>query len=110
VGVVAIAVCLALQEWQPMSGRAWLAILVTALGPWSTGYMLWEMALHHTSSIRLGLMAAGTPVLSTLWLIGLFAHTNPGSVNREQTLLLCAAALMISAGVALAMWKGAANK
>ncbi len=46
-------------------------------------------------------MAAATPVLSTLTLIGLFAVTAPGRVSGRQGVLLLAAAFMISAAVAL---------
>lgn len=101
VGTVAAVVCVGLREWQPMDGRTWAAVLLTALGPWAGAYMLWEMALHRASGITLGLMAAVTPVLSTINLIGLFALTAPGSVSGMRIAVLITAALLISVAIAV---------
>lgn len=101
VGAVAAGVCCFRHEWQPMDGRTWTAVLLTALGPWAGGYMLWELALHRVSGITLGLMAAVTPVLSTIVLIALFALTAPGRVSGTRIVVLLTAALLISGAIAL---------
>ncbi len=101
IGAVAAGVCLWRRDWQPMDGQSWGVVLVTAIGPWAGGYMLWEMALHRVSGITLGLLASATPVLSTMCLIGLFAATSADSVNGTRVVVLLAASVLIGAAVAI---------
>jgi drug/metabolite transporter (DMT)-like permease len=101
VGAIAAAVCCGRHEWQPSNGCMWATVLLTALGPWAGGYMLWEMALHRASAITLGLMGSATPVLSTMNLIGLFALTAPGRLSGTRVAVLLAASVMIGVAVAL---------
>jgi drug/metabolite transporter (DMT)-like permease len=101
VGTVAAGVCLYLREWQPMNVRAWWAVLLTALGPWAGGYMLWEMALHRASGTTLGLIGSATPILSTMILIGSFAITSNRGVSNTQVVVLLSASIMIGVAVAL---------
>lgn len=101
VGIIAGGVCSGLHEWEAMDGRTWAAVLVTSLGPWAGGYMLWEMALHRVSGTTLGLMGSVTPLLSTVSLVGLFALIAPGRVSGSQVVALLAGAVMISAAVAV---------
>ncbi|MCP5524246.1 MAG: hypothetical protein H7A46_22145 [Verrucomicrobiales bacterium] len=101
VGIVASLVCGWRGEWQPMEKGTWVGVLVTALGPWAGGYMLWEMALHRVSGVTLGLMGAVTPVLSTLNLLGLYALTAPGRVSGTRVVVLIVAALLMAMAIAL---------
>ncbi len=101
VGAVAAGVCLWRREWQPMTVRAWWAVLLTALGPWAGGYMLWEMALHRASGTTLGLIGSATPILSTMILIGMFAIISNGDVSDTRVFVLLAASVMIGVAVAL---------
>ena len=54
----------------------WLTVLY-GIGPLAAGYLLWELALARGSIQALSLVAAATPVLSTL-LICCFLKTLPG--------------------------------
>ncbi len=101
VGVAALGVCVWRGEWQTMDGVAWMGVLFIALGPWAGGYLLWELALHRVSGVTLGLMAAATPLLSTLNLIILFAFTSPGNISGSRKVLLLAASSLIGASVAV---------
>jgi drug/metabolite transporter (DMT)-like permease len=74
-----------------LSARGLLMILLYGAGPLAAGYLLWELALAKARVQTLSLVAAATPVLSTLWLC-VFLRTMPGPE-------LVAAALLISAGV-----------
>jgi drug/metabolite transporter (DMT)-like permease len=106
VGTVAAGVCLWHGEWQPMDGRAWSVVLLTATGPWAIGYMLWEMALHRASAITLGLLGSATPVLSTLCMLGVFAVTSATPVSGARVAVLLAAAVMIGVAVAVGRTTG----
>ena len=101
VSAVAATVCLWHREWQPMGVRAWASVLVTAIGPWASGYMLWELALHRAPGTTLGLLASATPVLSTLCLMGLFALTRSVHDSSTRYAVLLVASVMIGAAVAL---------
>ncbi len=68
-------------------------ILLYGAGPLAAGYLLWERALCRARVQALGLIAAATPVLSTLFLC-LCLRTVPGPE-------LILAAFLISGGVAL---------
>jgi drug/metabolite transporter (DMT)-like permease len=100
VGAVAAGVCLWRREWTPMDGRAWGLALLTASGPWAGGYMLWEMALHRASGITLALLGSATPILSTAWMIGLFAVTSAVPISGTRVAILLTASVMIAVAVA----------
>jgi drug/metabolite transporter (DMT)-like permease len=110
VGAIGAGMCYRSHGWQPMDARSWAGVLLISLGPWAGGYMLWEMALHRVSGVTLGLLGALTPVLATLNLIGLFALTAPGRVSGARIAVLLAAALLISAAVALGRSSSAPRK
>lgn len=99
VGILAAGVCFWRGEWEPMTRRIWMGLLLTAFGPWAGGYMLWEMALHRISGITLGLMGAATPVLSTSILIGLFIVTKVEHISGTRVVVLLVAATMIGVSV-----------
>jgi drug/metabolite transporter (DMT)-like permease len=62
-------------------------------GPLAAGYLFWELALPKARVQTLSLIAAATPILSTLLLCG-FLKTPPGPE-------LLVAALLVSGGVLL---------
>jgi drug/metabolite transporter (DMT)-like permease len=70
-------------------------VVCYGVGPLAVGYLLWEMALARVKVQSLGLLAAATPVLSTLVLCG-FLRALPGPD-------LIVAAVLVSAGVLLAV-------
>lgn len=100
-GSIALGVCLIFNEWHPMNGGLWIAVIFTSLGPLATGYMLWEMAIHRVSNITLGLLGALIPVLSTLSLFGLYALTAPNRISVHQVAVLLISAALIGGAVAL---------
>ena len=98
---VAAAICLWRREWEPMGVRTWCGVIVTAIGPWAGGYMLWELALHRVPGTTLGLLGSVTPVLSTVCLMGLFALTGSAQVGGAPSVVLLAASVLIGVAVAL---------
>jgi drug/metabolite transporter (DMT)-like permease len=72
-------------------------ILLYGAGPLAAGYLLWELAITRARVERLGLIAAATPILATLWL-SVFLRRTPGF----EVLL---AAGLISTGVVLSREK-----
>lgn len=95
--------CLLTRSWQPVDTRTWLAFLYLGLVTNSAGYMLWEAALHRAPTTTLGLLAAATPILSTLCLLALFAFTGTtrslpvhGGTLLTGALLIGTAVLLVS--------------
>ncbi len=98
VSLTGVAGCLLTGEWRAVDARTCLAFLYLGLVPNAVGYMLWEMALHRAPATRLGLLAAATPVLSTLCLLGLFTFTGQSrTLPAHWGALLTGAALIASA-------------
>jgi drug/metabolite transporter (DMT)-like permease len=106
VSVVAAGVCLWRGEWEPMDLRIWSGVILTAIGPWAGGYMLWELALHRAPGTTLGLFGSATPVLSTLFFLGMFAWTGGMPASGSRPVVLLASSVLIGAGVVLGSgWK-----
>lgn len=99
VSAAAAGICLYRGEWEPMGLRDWVGVVLTALGPWASGYMLWELALHRAPGTTLGLLAAATPVLSTLCLLGLFALAGSNQAGEANGTILLAASVLIGLAV-----------
>jgi drug/metabolite transporter (DMT)-like permease len=78
-----------------LSSAGVLMTLVYGVGPLAAGYLLWELALARAKIHALSMIAAATPVLSTVFLAI--------CVRRMPGLELVTAALLISAGVAFSM-------
>jgi drug/metabolite transporter (DMT)-like permease len=78
-----------------MSASGRLLTLLYGIGPLAAGYLLWELALPRAKVQTLSLVAAITPILSTM-LLCLFLKTMPG-------IELILAALLVSSGVVLSM-------
>ncbi len=96
VGLIAGVVCLFHDADAGPIGFRGIGVLVLAgLGPWGNGYLLWELALSRANVKTLGLMAAVTPILSTLWLC-LFLWFVPGWD-------LIAGAVLVTAAVFLSL-------
>jgi drug/metabolite transporter (DMT)-like permease len=72
-----------------------MLILCYGVGPLAVGYLLWEVALSKARVHSLGLLAAATPVLSTIVLC-VFLRSLPGPE-------LIVAAVLVSAGVLLSV-------
>ncbi len=70
-----------------------LMTFVYGAGPLAAGYLLWELALPKARIQSLSLVAAATPVLSTLLLCG-FLQRLPGPELVLAALLVAAAALL----------------
>jgi drug/metabolite transporter (DMT)-like permease len=78
-----------------MTGLGTILIVLYGVGPLGIGYLLWEIALSKARVQALSLLAALTPVLSTV-LLCIFLKRLPGAE------LTCAAAL-VGGGVVLSM-------
>lgn len=73
--------------------RGLLLTAAYALGPLAAGYLLWEVALARARVHALSLLAAATPVLSTL-VLGIFLHALPGPELLLGAVLVSAGALL----------------
>jgi drug/metabolite transporter (DMT)-like permease len=80
-----------------LSSQGTLMSICYGIGPLAVGYLLWEIALSNANVHTLSLLAAATPVLSTL-LLCCFLRTLPGPE-------LLAAAFLVSGGVLLSVWE-----
>jgi drug/metabolite transporter (DMT)-like permease len=78
-----------------LTGLGTILTIFYGAGPLAIGYLLWEIALSKARVQALSLIAALTPVLSTLLLCFFLRHLPGGE-------LICAAVL-VSAGVVLSM-------
>jgi drug/metabolite transporter (DMT)-like permease len=78
-----------------LTGLGTMLMVVYGAGPLAIGYLLWEIALSKARVQELSVIAAITPVLSTL-LLCLFLRRLPGAE------LICAA-ILVSGGVVLSM-------
>ncbi len=76
-----------------VNGVGMLWTLLYGLGPLAAGYLLWELALARARVQTLSILAAGTPILSTL-LLCCFLRRMPG-------LELVLAATLVSTGAVL---------
>ena len=79
----------------PLRFGAWLAILAYGVGPLAAGYLLWDLALARARVQSLSVLAAATPVLSTL-VLSCYLRSAPG-------VSVVLAALLIGAGVILSV-------
>ena len=96
IGVVGGVVLLATGTVpKQMTGLGTLITLFYGAGPLAVGYLLWELALGKARVQTLSLIAAITPVLSTL-LLCFFLRRLPGAE-------LTCAAILVSGGVVLSM-------
>ena len=77
-----------------MSWGALAGIIFVGLGPEGAGYLMWELALHRAAASTLGLLGSATPVLSTLWLLAMFASTADGKTQPDMSKLLAGAFLI----------------
>lgn len=73
--------------------RGLLLTAAYALGPLAAGYLLWEVALARARVHALSLLAAATPVLSTL-VLGVFLQALPGPELLLGAVLVSAGALL----------------
>jgi drug/metabolite transporter (DMT)-like permease len=80
-----------------LSSQGTLMSICYGIGPLAVGYLLWEIALSKAKVHTLSLLAAATPVLSTL-LLCCFLRTLPGPE-------LLVAAFLVSGGVLLSVWE-----
>ncbi len=83
----------------PAGMRGWLAILALGLGPVGLAFYVWDIGVKKGDIQLLGVASYAAPLLSTLALI------LAGIANATPQLVL--AALMITAGAALAAWASA---
>lgn len=96
VGVLSGGIALLTGHW-PFRATASAAVwtVLYGVGPLAAGYLLWELALPKAAVQALSVVAACTPVLSTL-LLCVFLRTAPGPE-------LSLGALLVSGGVLLSM-------
>lgn len=94
IGVIGWVVLFAGSGGTPkIDGRGLIWTLLYGAGPLAAGYLLWELALARARVQTLSVIAAGTPVLSTL-ILCVFLRKMPGAE-------LVLAATLVSVGVIL---------
>lgn len=93
IGLIALAVLLRFGQVGHLGGFGLGMTLLYGAGPLAAGYLLWELALSRARVQTLGLLAAGTPVLSTA-LLCVFLRTLPGFELIMAALLVGAAAVL----------------
>jgi drug/metabolite transporter (DMT)-like permease len=94
---------LALEETQwPTSQMGWASILALGLGPVGAAFFTWDIGMKRGDIQLLGVASYAAPLLSTLALVV------AGLAEPKPSLLL--AALLITAGAALAAWASAGTK
>ena len=84
----------------PASGTAWFAVLALGVGPAGSAFYFWDHAVKRGDIRALGAISYATPILSTAILVAFGL--------AEPTGALIAAALLVTAGAALAsreLWK-----
>ncbi len=101
IGLLAFIIGPAVPGAKPTTSGTLLTLLYGA-GPLAVGYLFWELGLARARVQTLSLMAAATPVLSTL-LLCTFLKTVPGAD-------LALAALLVSAGVVLSLQGESASR
>ena len=92
-GVLALICHLAFEADVTLSGRDWLLIVLTGLGPLGAAFYLWDAALKRGDARRIGILSYLTPLASTLLLVA--------TTGRPLTAWITAAALLI-VGAAIA--------
>jgi drug/metabolite transporter (DMT)-like permease len=86
----------------PRDATGWAAVVGLGLGPVGLAFYVWDIGMKHGDIRMLGVAAYAAPLLSTLALIA--------AGLAEATLLLGAAAVLITAGAALAARASAAQR
>ncbi len=84
----------------PASTAAWLSVVALGLGPAGAAFYLWDHAVKRGDIRALGALSYATPILSTALLVA--------CGMAEPTAALLAAALLVTAGAALAsrdLWR-----
>jgi len=92
-GALALACHALLEPSASISGRDWLLIGVTGLGPLGAAFFLWDAALKRGAPSTIGILSYLTPLASTLLLMV--------TSNRQLTVWIAAAAVLI-VGAAIA--------
>jgi len=68
-GALALLCHLAFEPAVALSGRDWLLIVATGLGPLGAAFYLWDAALKRGDARRIGILSYLTPLASTLLLV-----------------------------------------
>ncbi len=92
-GVLALLCHLVFEPDVSLSGRDWLLIVLTGLGPLGAAFYLWDAALKRGDARRIGILSYLTPLASTLLLVA--------TTGRPLTVWIAVAALLI-VGAAIA--------
>lgn len=100
------AACRLTGQWRQLDGQDWAMVCFAGLGPYAAGYMFWELALHRAPAKVLGLLAAVTPVLSTLCLFLLFSFSGMKVSGQTQYPTVLAGAVLVGSAVVLGLLPG----
>lgn len=92
-GALALACHAALEPATALSGRDWLLIACTGLGPLGAAFYLWDAALKRGDPRRIGILSYLTPLASTALLVA--------TTGREWNIWVTAAAVLIIGAAAL---------
>lgn len=110
ISLIGAIVCVFQGDWRPVTTPTWLALLYVGLVPNAAGYLCWEWALHRASPVTLGLLGAGTPMLSTLCLLGLFTLTGQSRITPHHWGPWLLGAGLVAAAVLLVSVKPGAER
>ncbi|MFZ5752257.1 MAG: DMT family transporter [Pseudomonadota bacterium] len=86
----------------PNGGAGWLAVLALGAGPVGLAFYVWDVGMKKGDIQLLGVASYAAPLLSTLALVA------AGRTRASLTIL--AAAVVITAGAALAAWASARSR
>lgn len=86
-GVLALICHIAFEPSVSLSGRDWMLIVLTGLGPLGAAFYLWDAALKRGDARRIGILSYLTPLASTLLLVA--------TTGQPPTVWIALAALLI---------------
>lgn len=84
--------------WPP-GGFGWASVLALGTGPVGLAFYLWDVGMKRGDIQLLGTLSYAAPILSTLALVA--------AGFAEMSLRIAVAAVLVTAGAALAAWAGA---
>ena len=92
-GLLALACHALLEPATALSGRDWLLLALTGLGPLGAAFFLWDKALKGGDARQIGILSYLTPLLSTVLLVLASGRDWSASIALAAALIIGAAVL-----------------
>ncbi|MEO6363229.1 MAG: DMT family transporter, partial [Caldimonas sp.] len=86
-GLLSLACHAVFEPAAALTGRDWILLAVTGLGPLGAAFFLWDAALKRGDPVRIGILSYLTPLASTLLLVA--------TTQRPLTVWVAAGAVLI---------------